>query len=76
MNNILRIDASMRNDGSHSRQLMTKLVQKVSNENSHITHRDLADGVPYINESWIKANFTDPSSRTPEQRSVLSYSDA
>ena len=74
---ILRIDASMRKNGSYSRTLSDRLIAQLK-EQSHSTVkvRDLADGIPYINEAWIEANFTDIAGRTAEQRSVLSHSDA
>lgn len=74
---ILRIDASMRKNGSYSRTLSTKLIAQLKNQaSSNVKKRDLADGIPIINEAWIEANFTDVAERTAEQRSVLSFSDA
>lgn len=74
---ILRIDASMRKNGSYSRTLSTKLIAQLKDQaSSNVKERDLADGIPIINEAWIEANFTDVAERTAEQRSVLSFSDA
>ena len=74
---ILRIDASMRKNGSYSRTLSTKLITQLKGQaSSNVKERDLADGIPIINEAWIEANFTDVAERTAEQRSVLSFSDA
>jgi FMN-dependent NADH-azoreductase len=79
--NILRIDASMRKTGSYSRDLSTKLVKQLigdqhSSENKHkITIRDLANGVPSIDENWIKANFTAVDERSSEQNKCLEMSD-
>ena len=74
---ILRIDASMRKNGSYSRTLSTKLIAQLKDQaSSNVKKRDLADGIPIINEAWIEANFTDVAERTAEQRSVLSFSDA
>ncbi|MFT7373912.1 MAG: FMN-dependent NADH-azoreductase [Oleiphilaceae bacterium] len=74
---ILRIDASMRKNGSYSRTLSTKLIAQLKGQtSSNVKERDLADGIPIINEAWIEANFTDVAERTAEQRSVLSFSDA
>jgi len=75
--NILRIDASMRKNGSYSRALCTKLIAQLKRQtSSSVKERDLVDGIPIINEAWIEANFTDVAERTAEQRSVLSFSDA
>ncbi len=74
---ILRIDASLRKNGSYSRKLGDRLITQLKSKiPSSVKERDLADGIPYINEAWIKANFTDVTERTVEQRSVLSFSDA
>jgi FMN-dependent NADH-azoreductase len=74
---ILRIDASMRKNGSYSRTLSTKLITQLKGQaSSNVKERDLADGIPIINEAWIEANFTDVAERTAQQRSVLSFSDA
>ena len=74
---ILRIDASMRKKGSYSRTLGHRLIAQLKSQTSSIVkERDLADGIPFINEAWIEANFTDVAERTAEQRSVLSFSDA
>jgi len=74
---ILRIDASMRKNGSYSRTLSDRLIAQLKRQTpSNVKQRDLADGIPFINEAWIESNFTDVSERTAEQRVVLSCSDA
>jgi FMN-dependent NADH-azoreductase len=74
---ILKIDASMRKNGSYSRALSDRLIGKLKNQTpSTVKVRDLANGIPIINEAWIEANLTDIAERTAEQRSVLSCSDA
>jgi len=74
---ILRIDASMRKTGSYSRSLSERLISQLKRQApSEVKVRDLADGIPLVNEAWIEANFTDITTRTAEQRSVLSHSDA
>ncbi len=74
---ILRIDASMRKNGSYSRTLSDRLIAQLQRQTpANVKQRDLADGIPFINEAWIAANFTDIAERTAEQRSVLSCSDA
>ncbi len=74
--NILRIDASMRKTGSYSRVLTDKLIEQLTSEkNSEVTIRDLAEGIPLIDENWIKANFTAVDERTCEQKMCLVASD-
>lgn len=74
-NNILRIDASMRVAGSHSRQLADQLIETISKPETQLVCRDLSEGVPLINEQWIGANFTDAEQRTDQQQQVLAVSD-
>jgi FMN-dependent NADH-azoreductase len=74
---ILRIDASMRQTGSVTRALTDKLVTRLrtTSPGAEVTRRDLADGVPMVDESWIGANFTDPAERDSAQREALAGSD-
>ncbi len=76
-NKILRIDASMRHTGSVTRALTDKLVARLraANPASEVVHRDLADGLPMVDEAWIGANFTDPAERDDTQRAALAGSD-
>ena len=74
---ILRIESSMRKNGSYSRTLGHRLVAQLKSQMlSNVKERDLADGMPFVNEAWIEANFTNVAERTAEQRAVLSFSDA
>jgi len=67
----------MRKNGSYSRTLSDRLIAQLKSQiHSTIKVRDLADGIPYVNEAWIEANLTDIAERTAEQRSILSCSDA
>jgi FMN-dependent NADH-azoreductase len=75
MTNILRVDSSMRTEGSVSRDLADKLVEQLSNANTKVTVRDLAKGISLIDENWIGANFTDPAERSEEQKGFLAASD-
>lgn len=74
MTHILRVDASMRKEGSTTRTLTDQVVEKL--EADTVTVRDLADGIGLIDEAWIGANFTDPSDRSEDQRTRLAQSDA
>ncbi len=76
-NKILRIDTSMRHTGSVTRALTDKLVARLraASPGSEVTVRDLAAGVPLVNEAWIGANFTDPAERDDAQRAALAHSD-
>ncbi|MBE0413053.1 NAD(P)H-dependent oxidoreductase [Yoonia sp.] len=70
---ILRIDASARREGSVTRDLTDRIIEKFGR--TEITIRDLLDGVPLIDEAWVSANFTPESERTSDQREILAHSD-
>ncbi|MDU8944792.1 FMN-dependent NADH-azoreductase [Ovoidimarina sediminis] len=70
---LLRIDASARSDGSVSRDLATKIVDRL--RPATVIHRDLAAGLPFIDDAWITANFTPAAQRTTEQAEQLALSD-
>ena len=78
MKKLLRVDASMRQEGSRSRALGDALEAQLAQIHGALTttRRDLATGVPFVDAPWIEANFTDPAVRSPEQRAVLACSDA
>lgn len=66
----------MRKTGSYSRNLTDMLVNQLNkNQNCRITIRDLAQGIPQIDERWIKANFTGANDRTTAQQECLITSD-
>lgn len=70
---ILRIDASARREGSISRDLADRIIARFPG--AHVTIRDLARGLPLIDETWVGANFTPEAERSPEQRATLALSD-
>lgn len=73
MTHALRMDSSMRYQGSTTRDLTDRVLAKLAPDS--ITVRDLADGIGLVDEAWIAANFTDPEARTDEQRKRLAQSD-
>jgi FMN-dependent NADH-azoreductase len=76
MAQLLRVDASMRKSGSYSRDLADKLTDQLFKKQGFSVHRrDLADGVPMVDEAWISANFTDPAQREPHHQAALAASD-
>ncbi len=73
---VLRVDASMRRNGSQSRILADRLIEQLSaNGKPTVIDRDLADGVPFVDEPWIAANSTAPEDRSDDHRRALAYSD-
>ena len=73
MLNVLRVDGSMRRDGSISRRLTDQVITRLAPAKTVV--RDLADGIPLIDQNWIDANFTDPSERSQAQKDHLAVSD-
>lgn len=70
---ILRIDASARYQGSVSRQLGDEFL--AHKPNATVTPRDLAQGIPQLDETWVGATFTPADVRTDTQKNSLKFSD-
>ncbi|WP_421807200.1 FMN-dependent NADH-azoreductase [Flagellimonas sp.] len=79
MNKVLIINASVRNERSHSRKL-TQLFEenwKKKHPNDLFTHREVGlEEIPPINEKWIASAFVQPNERTQENQSGVALSDA
>ncbi len=75
--NILEISASGRRGDSVSRQLTADVVNALEDRygSATIVRRDLNDGIGFVDESWIAANFTPAEERTATQRERLAESD-
>lgn len=74
---LLHINSSGRFRGSMTRKVSDVLVTylKQENPNLEIIDRDLAAGLPFVDESWINANFTAPNQRSDDQKETLHFSD-
>ena len=74
---LLRIDSSAATSDSLTRQLGDEVMQRLQRDNPAMTvkHRDLANGLDFIDEQWVTANLTDPPERTGEQQARLAGSD-
>ncbi|PWQ94848.1 FMN-dependent NADH-azoreductase [Leucothrix arctica] len=70
---VLRIDSSMRTEGSISRELSDKVVSALGADQV-VTNDLLLTPVPQIDEQWIGANFTPLEQRSAEQNEKLSLS--
>ena len=75
---VLAVNASGRSAASVTRQLSRDLIAALDDRygNVEVTSRDLADGVPFVDQAWIEANFTPAESRSAEHREALAYSDS
>lgn len=73
---VLTVNASARRDGSVTRKLVDKIVADLgTSKQIKVVERDVARGLPIIDEAWVGANFTDPAERTDAQRQTLALSD-
>ena len=73
-NTVLRVDASARKSTSSSRALTDALMAKLAADETIV--RDAADGISFVTEDWVNANFTDEVDRSDGQKAILSESDA
>ncbi len=74
---VLEISAGARSEGSISRQLTGDLISALDGRygDTELSRRDLADGLPFIDEAWVAANFTPEQERTGQHHQTLAYSD-
>ena len=74
---ILSVESSAANTTSVTRTLSTKLLHQLGEQyaNIEIKRRDVAKGLPFINEAWIGANFTPSTERNNQQQASLALSD-
>ena len=76
MNTILKIDSSGRHAGSVTRQLTSRLTERLQSETgATLVERDVADGLTAVSESWIGSNATPKAERSPAQAETLKLSD-
>lgn len=77
MTTILRIDSSARHDGSASRELVTRLIDRFDDATADATvvERDLSAGLPLLSETILGAMWTPPDQRSADQRSALAVAD-
>ncbi len=75
---ILHVDASQRFHGSVSRGLSQLVIDELLGRfpEATVVRRDLAAGVPLVDDAWIEASFTPTEQRSPVQRAALAESDA
>lgn len=77
MKQILEISSSGRNADSVTRLLSRDLVDALQDRfgAARVTRRDISQGMPFVDEQWITANFTPAEQRSAAQRKVLEFSD-
>ena len=74
---VLEITASARQEGSVSRRLVQNLVAALEDRHGEVSvvRRDVAAGLPYVDEDWVRANFTPEEERSAADRKTLAQSD-
>lgn len=78
MNKILIINASVRNEKSHSRKLTQLFVENWQKKHpkDSFTFREVGlNTIPPINEHWIASAFIKPNARTKENQKGVALSD-
>jgi FMN-dependent NADH-azoreductase len=74
--NILRLDASARKAGSVTRSLADEAIDHLAELSAvNVVTRDVADGLPFVDEDWVTANFTPVDARTDAHKHKLAASD-
>jgi len=75
--NVLEISAGARSEGSISRLLTADLISALGSRHgeTQIARPDPADGLPFIDEAWVAANFTPEEDRSGQHRQTLAFSD-
>jgi len=75
---LLQINSSGRIKDSITREVSNGIIQILrSNELINtVISRDLATGLPFVDEQWIEANFTADEERTTHHRQTLEFSDS
>jgi len=73
---ILQINSSGRYENSITRQVSDLVVNSIKQSKPSLkdVNRDIATGLPFVNEAWINSNFTAADERTDDQKDVLGFS--
>jgi FMN-dependent NADH-azoreductase len=74
---VLRIDSSAKNEASVTRQLADLMLQRLADlQPVQVVNRDVSQGLPFLDNSWVAANFTAPEVRDTAMQATLALSDA
>lgn len=74
---VLRIDSSAKNEASVTRQLADLMLQRLADlQPVQVVNRDVSQGLPFLDNSWVAANFTAPEARDTAMQATLALSDA
>jgi len=75
---VLLLNSSGKQTESISRKLTAQIVYTLEKHGKAdiVIERDVASGLPFVNDEWISANFTPEDQRSDEQKQILSLSDS
>lgn len=76
MTHVLRLDATIKSEGSVSKQLTDRVAARFSKAGAAITSRDLSAGISMIDGAWMGAVFTPADQRNADQAKIAAESDA
>ena len=74
---LLHINSSSRYKESTTRRVSASIVALLKQKHSSlaVVSRDTATGLPFVNEAWIEANFTNADERNENHKQELNLSD-
>lgn len=75
---VLLLNSSGKQTESISRKLAAQIVSTLEKHGKAdiVIERDVANGLPFVNDEWISANFTPEDQRSDEQKQILELSDS
>jgi len=75
---VLLVNSSAQQESSVTRRFANELLIALQEQDGkmRIHERDVARGIPFVDEQWVNANFTDVAELTIEQKAKLAYSDS
>jgi len=75
--NVLLVSASARQTDSVTRRFADEMLEEFHKQYKDVTvqHRNVATGVPFVDEHWVNANFTPEEKRTDKNKAALTSSD-
>jgi len=74
---VLHVTSSARQQDSVTRRFSNQVLSSLQDnyDNIQVVERNVSSGIPFIDEQWVNANFTENTQRSKEQQDILSYSD-
>jgi len=76
--NVLMVTSSARSSKSVTRRFATEMLTELKSQyrQLNVLYRDVSNGLPFVDEKWVNANFTSVNQRNDEHKSTLEHSDS